>query len=110
MNDPMNTPALAKTDIKNESIPNPVLAKEVKTLYKIMATASFRADSPKIIMYNRRSTFAGRRAKTVTGSVDDINDPNTREDMNDNSPSIAKLKPYIRIDVTKVEYNAPANA
>jgi hypothetical protein len=110
INDPMNTPALAKTEIKNESTPNPVSAKDVKTLYKIIATASFNADSPKIIMYSRRSTFAGRRAKTVTGSVEDINDPNTREDMNDSSPSIAKLNPYIRTEVTNVEYSAPAKA
>lgn len=102
-NEPVKTPALANTDMKNEPAPRSDSDKDVKNRYRIMETASFKADSPKINMYSRLSTFEGKSERTVTGSVEDMSEPKTRDEIKDSFPSIAVLKPYMRSDVTKVE-------
>jgi hypothetical protein len=59
-------------------------------------------------MYNRRSTVAGKSERTVTGSVEEINDPNTKHSINDH-PDTVKIreKSHIKIEITKVEKKPP---
>ena len=59
-------------------------------------------------MYRRRSTVAGRRERTVTGSVDEIKDPKSKHSINDH-PEAVKIreKSHMRIEITKVEKNPP---
>jgi len=48
--------------------------------YKIIATASFKIDSPKINENKFESTFNSLKiANTATGSVADINAPNAQQ-------------------------------
>jgi hypothetical protein len=62
-------------------------------------------------MYNRFSTFGGNNAKTDTGSVDDINEPNTSDSRKLQPASKTRReKKYIKIAITKVEKNPPKNA
>ncbi len=102
-NEPVKTPALASTDMKNEPAPKSDSERDVKNRYRIMDTASFKADSPNINIYSRLSTFEGKSESTVTGSVEEMIEPKTRDEINESFPSIAVLKPYISSDVTKVE-------
>ena len=75
----------------------------------MIATASFKADSPKINMYSLLSTFEGMRDKTVTGSVEEIMEPKTKDSTKERG-NINFEKKNIMSDVTKVEYRAPAKA
>jgi hypothetical protein len=60
-------------------------------------------------MYNLRSTLEGNNARTVTGSVEEIKEPKTRDSTKDQGKTSLEKK-YMRTEQTKVEYNAPMKA
>jgi hypothetical protein len=110
--EPKKTTKEVRKDIKKGRIPTSVCPyNPIKKRNKIIATASFKALSPKIKMYNRLSTFIGNKLKTVTGSVEEIKDPKTKHSINVH-PTVAKSleKIYIKIEIEKVDQKPPTMA
>ena len=77
-----------------------------------MATASFITDSPKTSEYMLTSTFRlVKMARTVTGSVALMSDPNSRFSSRGISwHAPARPRPYISSPTTKVDTAVPTNA
>lgn len=107
---PRKTPLEVSIERKIGPGPSPICgsAMEVKNLYKMMETASFKALSPKISIYKRLSTLVGSNDNTVTGSVELIKHPKTSDSIK-LSGRTSLLKKNIRKLVTKEEYRAPTN-